>query len=231
MPYRGVILTNILGLAFLLTLSGKGLAQSFDSGAPPAATSYQLTVTLAGTGGGTVTSSPAGISCQPTCSNSFASGTVVKLTAVAAKGSVFTGWAGACTGRNSTCNVNHEHNLSRRLRLPVWAAPIKPASPTQMVAFTNSGCPPNSPPPPPTGICGGNYDLDDLKVPGTPFLMELGPEDQTNFGLYKSATIHILDPNKVCNPTGICALPAVAIVGNPEGKFAIFLIAQDTVNN
>ena len=105
MPYRGVILTNILGLAFLLTLSGRGLAQSFDSGAPQAATSYQLTVTLVGTGGGTVTSSPAGISCQPTCSNSFASGAVVKLTAVAAKGSVFTGWAGACTGRNSTCNV------------------------------------------------------------------------------------------------------------------------------
>lgn len=105
MPYRGVILTKILGLAFLLALSGKGLAQSFDSGAPQAAISYQLTVTLTGTGGGTVTSSPAGISCQPTCSNSFAYGTVVKLTAVAAKGSVFTGWAGACTGRNSTCSV------------------------------------------------------------------------------------------------------------------------------
>jgi phospholipase C len=105
MPYRGVILTKILGLAFLLALSGKGLAQSFDSGAPQPATSYQLTVTLAGTGGGTVSSSPAGIGCQPTCSNAFASGTVVKLTAVAAKGSVFTGWAGACTGRNSTCNV------------------------------------------------------------------------------------------------------------------------------
>jgi hypothetical protein len=104
MPYRGVILTRILGLAFLLALSGKGLAQSFDSGAPQAATSYPLTVTLAGTGGGTV-SSPAGISCQPTCSNAFASGTVVTLTAVAAKGSVFAGWAGACTGRNSTCNV------------------------------------------------------------------------------------------------------------------------------
>jgi phospholipase C len=105
MPCRGLILTNILGLAFLLTVSGKGLAQSFDSGAPKAATSYQLTVTLTGTGGGTVTSSPAGISCPPTCSHSFASGTVVKLTAIAAKGSVLTGWAGACTGRNSTCNV------------------------------------------------------------------------------------------------------------------------------
>jgi len=106
MPDGGVILTKILGLTFLLTLSGKGLAQSFDSGATQAATSYQLTVTLTGTGGGTVTSSPAGISCQPTCSTSFASGSVVKLTAVAAKGSVFTGWAGACTGRNSACTVS-----------------------------------------------------------------------------------------------------------------------------
>ena len=105
MSYRGGLLTKILGLALLLTFSGKVLAQSVDSGAPPAASSYQLTVTLAGTGGGTVTSSPGGISCQPTCTNVFASGTVVKLTAVAAKGTVFIGWAGACTGRSSTCNV------------------------------------------------------------------------------------------------------------------------------
>jgi phospholipase C len=105
MRYRGVMVTKILGLAFLLASAGKGLAQSFASGAPPAANSYQLTLTLAGTGSGTVTSSPVGISCRPTCSNAFASGTVVKLTAVAAKGSVFAGWALACTGRNSTCNV------------------------------------------------------------------------------------------------------------------------------
>jgi hypothetical protein len=26
-------------------------------------------------------------------------------------------------------------------------------------------------------------------------------------------------------------LPAVAVAGNPEGKFSIFLIAQDAVNN
>jgi hypothetical protein len=26
-------------------------------------------------------------------------------------------------------------------------------------------------------------------------------------------------------------LPAIAVVGNPENKFAIFLIAQDAVNN
>ena len=40
-----------------------------------------LTVTLAGLGSGTVTSVPAGISCNPTCSAPFAAGTVVTLTA------------------------------------------------------------------------------------------------------------------------------------------------------
>ena len=42
---------------------------------------YTLTVAKAGTGTGTVTSSPAGISCGGTCSASYASGTAVTLTA------------------------------------------------------------------------------------------------------------------------------------------------------
>jgi hypothetical protein len=67
-------------------------------------TNFALTVTKAGTGTGTVTSSPAGISCGTTCSASFASGTVVNLTAAAGTGSTFAGWSGACTG-TSTCAV------------------------------------------------------------------------------------------------------------------------------
>src|ERR1035441_6612514 len=42
---------------------------------------FTLTVTEAGTGSGTVSSSPSGISCPSTCSASFSSGTVVTLTA------------------------------------------------------------------------------------------------------------------------------------------------------
>jgi phospholipase C len=64
----------------------------------------QLTVTSAGTGAGTVTSSPAGISCGTTCSAEFASGTAVKLTATAKSGSKFIGWSGACSG-TSTCTL------------------------------------------------------------------------------------------------------------------------------
>jgi phospholipase C len=64
-----------------------------------------LTVTLAGTGMGTVASNPAGISCEPTCSASFNSGTQVTLTATAATNSHFVGWTGACSGNQSTCRL------------------------------------------------------------------------------------------------------------------------------
>jgi hypothetical protein len=66
---------------------------------------FPLTVDRAGTGSGTVTSSPAGIACGAACSASYDSGTVVTLTAAAAVGSTFTGWSGGgCLGTNA-CEV------------------------------------------------------------------------------------------------------------------------------
>jgi len=64
----------------------------------------QLTVTSAGVGAGTVTSSPAGINCPGTCSANFNDGTQVTLTATPASGFSFAGWSGACTG-TGTCAV------------------------------------------------------------------------------------------------------------------------------
>ncbi len=66
---------------------------------------FTLSVNEAGTGTGVVSSAPAGINCPTTCSASFASGTVVALTAAAADGSTFAGWSGAgCTGTGG-CSV------------------------------------------------------------------------------------------------------------------------------
>ena len=66
---------------------------------------YQLTVATAGTGQGTVSSSPPGISCGTDCTESYPATTVVTLTAVGINGSTFTGWSGACTGTSPTCQV------------------------------------------------------------------------------------------------------------------------------
>ena len=62
---------------------------------------YALTVSRSGGGGGTVTSSPPGIDCGTDCSESYTYGTWVTLTPVAAPGSTFSGWSGACAGRGA----------------------------------------------------------------------------------------------------------------------------------
>jgi hypothetical protein len=67
--------------------------------------SPQLSVKLSGDASGTVTSSPAGINCGNDCTESYASGTGVTLTADPAQGASFAGWSGACTGTNKTCTL------------------------------------------------------------------------------------------------------------------------------
>jgi len=63
-----------------------------------------INIAKTGTGGGTVTSSPAGISCGGTCSYTFNAGTSVTLTAVSDGTSTFIGWSGSCAGAG-TCTV------------------------------------------------------------------------------------------------------------------------------
>lgn len=65
-----------------------------------------LTINKPGKGAGTVTSAPAGISCGTDCTENFATGTSVTLTATADSGSTFAGWAsGGCSG-TGTCVVS-----------------------------------------------------------------------------------------------------------------------------
>ena len=66
---------------------------------------YLLSVTKQGTGVGTVTSAPAGITCGTTCSASYNTRASVVLTAAPASGSTFGGWSGACAGTATTCTV------------------------------------------------------------------------------------------------------------------------------
>ncbi|HVK78221.1 MAG TPA: DUF4215 domain-containing protein [Kofleriaceae bacterium] len=66
---------------------------------------FTLTAVVAGTGAGTVSSVPTGISCGTDCSELYLSGTMVTLTATPSANSLFTGWTGGgCTG-TATCTV------------------------------------------------------------------------------------------------------------------------------
>lgn len=66
---------------------------------------YSLTVVKTGTGDGTVTSTPAGISCGSSCSETFQKTTKVKLTATADSDSIFTGWSGGGCSGTKPCQV------------------------------------------------------------------------------------------------------------------------------
>src|SRR5207344_617715 len=69
-----------------------------------------LTVSLEGTGSGTVTSSPGLISCEPFCEDEFKAGTKVTLTASPAAGSLFMAWkhcdSGGINGRQCTVTMS-----------------------------------------------------------------------------------------------------------------------------
>jgi phospholipase C len=80
--------------------AAESVTATFNSASP----SYAVTVIEAGTGTGTVTSSPAGINCPTTCSASFTQNTQVTLSETPAANSVFAGWSGACTG-TASCSV------------------------------------------------------------------------------------------------------------------------------
>jgi PASTA domain/Divergent InlB B-repeat domain/Rax2 C-terminal beta propeller domain len=112
-----------LGLTVLSDCAAPGISGDPSSDANYLATTFHpcvgvlpsmgqlLSVTRAGTGIGTVTSDPPGISCGSMCSHSVPDGTRVALFAKAAKGSTFSGWSGACTGTR-VCTVTMDQPRS-----------------------------------------------------------------------------------------------------------------------
>jgi hypothetical protein len=83
---------------------GTSVARSYQlsTSAPPV--NATLSVVKVGSGGGTVTSNPAGINCGSDCAENYTGGPIVDLTAAPASGSAFAGWSGACTGTGA-CSV------------------------------------------------------------------------------------------------------------------------------
>ena len=82
-------------------------ASPYSNEACATTTSSNLSVTVskAGTGTGLVTSTPTGISCDPTCSAAYVSGTSVTLAPTAGPGSTFSGWSGGGCAGTSPCTI------------------------------------------------------------------------------------------------------------------------------
>ncbi len=78
-----------------------------------------LTISKAGAGSGSLTSSPAGIDCGSDCSGIFDNGTAVTVTASAAPGSYLSGWTGcqSVVGKECTVTMDMDRTVTATFEL------------------------------------------------------------------------------------------------------------------
>jgi len=152
---------------------------------------YLVTVVRAGTGGGTVTSSPAGIDCGTDCSETVLGGSSLTLTASPAVGSSFTGWAGGgCSGTAPcTLTVTAAVNVTATFTLNTYALTIgKPGTGVGTVLSTPSGI-----------NCGG--DCSEAYPHGTSVVLTAAADMSSTFAGWSGGG---------CTGTGTCTVTMTA---------------------
>ena len=146
---------------------------------PASATLYTVTVSRAGTGSGTITSSPSGITCGSDCTENYSSGTSIALSATPASGATFTGWSGACTGTGG-CALVVEANKS----LTATFATSTPA--TYTLTLTKSGTGSGTVTSSPSGITCGS-DCTESYTSGTSVTLSAAPATGSTFAGWSGA--------------------------------------------
>ncbi|HTE90975.1 MAG TPA: alkaline phosphatase family protein, partial [Terriglobales bacterium] len=193
---------GLAALFSVLLLSGCG---GGSSNTQPPPNPVQVSVTLSGSG--TVTSSPAGVNCGTTCSQSFPEGTQVTLNATPAAGFSFGGWSGACTGTGACV-------------LPTSGAQSVTASfmgsGALQVTVTLAGAGTGTVTSAPAGIdCGTNCTH--TFSAGTQVTLTATPAAGFSFGGWSG----------VCTGTGICTLPT----SGDQSVTASFTASLQSINH
>ncbi len=118
--FGGPVVDSALSTGSVALYSWGNIGSVFDNvHVGPVDVPPTLTVTRTGTGGGTVTSSPAGITCAPSCVANFASGTSVTLTATPDGASKFDGWSG-----DADCSDGHVTMTEPLSCMPTFTASL-----------------------------------------------------------------------------------------------------------
>ncbi len=119
---RNLLLGGTLVCMYVSVMAARGMA------ATPPPIKDTLTVTVSGAG----TVAGGGFSCSAgTCSQTFAAGKTISLTATPVFGSAFAGWGGDCSGASSTCVVvmNGPKSISASFTTGASGPPPPPAPP------------------------------------------------------------------------------------------------------
>jgi hypothetical protein len=150
----------------------------------------RLMVTLAGSGTGTVSSIPSGISCPPTCTADFATGTTVTLTATPTNGSTFNGWSGGTCAGTGTCVVAMTGNDQ------TVTATFTAASVLFTLTVTNNGTGQGTVDSSPPGIIACSTTCSAGFAPGTTVALIATPSVGSTFGRWGGD----------CTGTGPCSV-------------------------
>jgi N-acetylneuraminic acid mutarotase len=179
----------------------------------------KLTVVVIGSGGGSITSSPAGISCSAgdsgSCQANFLSGSSLTLTATANSGSVFSGWSGGCSGVNG-CELSLTANqtvYATLTAIPAAAASlptISTLSPMAIAACSNCEA-------------GIQLTIDGANFTGSSVVLWNGYPRATNFvsSTQLTATITVADLATAQTALVTVANPAPAAAISAASPFAV----------
>ncbi len=121
----------------------------------------RLRVASAGSGSGSILSSPSGIACPGTCSYTYEPGTQVTLSSSAAPGSRFVGWEGADCSGTTTCETTVDSATGVTAlfeKLPVLSVSLDGSGSGSVLSESGIACP---------GTCSHAYPLG-TKVTLTP---------------------------------------------------------------
>lgn len=157
-------------------------------------------VTLAGTGTGTVTSTPQGIDCPGKCSADFTSGTSVKFTETPGGTSVWGGWSPtSCFGTlgSTSCSwsITGTFNITATFNLPATPKPTVAPTATPKATSRPTATPTAAPHPTPTLAPGatprpttaGGGGTTSTPPPGGGTILTPPPNDQGSPGTSEGA--------------------------------------------
>ena len=195
-------------LALTLDQRGSGFPRVIDivdMGAVEYMANTLLSVSKEGNGTGSVTSSPAGIDCGTECSANFDPHMTVTLTVTTGLETVFSGWAGACSGTED-CIVSMDQARSVTATFTLN---------TYLLSVTKNGTGSGSVASSPVGIdcgtdCSQAYNYDTLVT------LSVTPDTGSTFGGWFGTS---------CTGTGECAIT----VDQTRSVAATFTLNQYTV--
>lgn len=128
-PKRGTFRPRLRGYVQQKTIAQVPFGNAAPAVAAPPLT-FLVTVRLAGTGAGVVTSNPAGIVCPgAACAASFPNGTLVTLTAAPNSVSVFGGFTGTCSTPQTVCTLRATAPITVTATFNAASGPPDPGQP------------------------------------------------------------------------------------------------------